>query len=111
MHPHTQRDSKIFSTGGEDQVKELFTPIWQPHTLGGKEHACMLKGRCILASIISMKFSNIAQDRYIHGKAFSDEALQRGSPHMQGHLNTWARRAVVRETHDHRDPMLIYARH
>ena len=56
------------------------------------------------------EFSNIAQDRYILGKAFSDEALQRGLPYMLGHLNTWARRAVARETHDHRDPMLIYAR-
>ena len=41
------------------------------------------------------KFSNIAQDMYIHGKAFSDEALQRGLPHMLGHLNTWARRAFA----------------
>ena len=70
----------------------------------------MLKRRCVLASIISMNLVT-AQDRYIHGKAFSDEALQIGSPHMLGHLNTWARRAVARESHDRRDSMLIYALH
>ena len=81
MHPHTNRDSKTFSTAGEDQVKEFFTPIWQPHTLGGKEQEKMRASKYYFD-----EFSNIAQDRYIHGKAFSNEALQRGLPHMLGHL-------------------------
>ena len=50
IHPHTQRESKTFSMGGEGQAKNVSRLFGkQPHPLGGKEYACMLKRSCVLA--------------------------------------------------------------
>ena len=59
------------------------------------------------------KFSNIAQDSCIYGKAFLDEALQRGLPHsrailMHGHAGQFSLGPMSIEGPNYCSSLMLY---